>query len=84
MEETYKRIQAYAKENAIDLDNSWMVWTLDSGTPLLCGKVAQRGFDDAAMAFHWARQHVHLKRVVVTGPEGRYTEMEETDRYPIV
>jgi hypothetical protein len=74
---------ADARNNGIDLDDAWMVWSLDfEASPVLCGTNEQRGFADSTPAYDWARQHVHLTRIVVTGPRGRYDVLDATDRYP--
>jgi hypothetical protein len=81
----YEKIVAYARNNGINLDGAWMVWSLDfEAGPVLCGKNEQKGFADPTKAYDWAREHTPLSRIVVTGPSGRYDVLDATDRSPRV
>lgn len=82
MDERYKRIVKYAEENGIDLNSEWIVWCLQGATPLICCHGERRGFDDSNQVFEWARQHVNLKNLVVTGPGDRRDFLDDSDRVP--
>ena len=79
----YGTIANYARGNGINLEEIWMVWSLDeTGRPVLCGKNDQRGFPNATQAYDWARRHTGLSRLLITGPGGRYDLLDPGDRYP--
>ena len=78
----YEKIRMSAEQSEIDLERSWIVWSLDLMAVVLCGKGEQKGFCNPTEAFDWARRHDGLKKLAVTGPHGRYVELEDSDRYP--
>lgn len=77
---SHEMIREYCGQHRIALEDGYRVWTIENGTVLECSKADGRAFEMSSEAFDWARRHTRLKRVVVTGPKGVYTALDDCDR----